>query len=83
MSTAPHLVSTGGQPEPEFNLRKLIRTVRDELATGDRFVIAKEAARRIAPEQREAALLDALAEVARVVVKGGHPRLHEVPAAPA
>lgn len=83
MSAAPRLVSTGGQPEPEFNLRKLIRAVRDELATGDRFAIAKEAARRIAPGQREEALLDALTEVARVVVNEAHPRIHEVPAAPA
>jgi hypothetical protein len=81
MSAAPQLV--GPVREPEFSLRALVREVRDELATGDKFVIAKETLHRIPPGQREAALLEALAEVARVVVNEAHPRIHQVPAGPA
>lgn len=63
----------------EFSLRSLLRQVRDELGTGDRYRIAEKAMPRIPAEHREAAFLQALAEVARDVVKSGHPRLHAVP----
>ena len=64
----------------KFSIRALIRQVRDELGTGDRFLIAQKAMPRIPVAHREAAFMEALAEVARDVVKQGHPRIHPVPA---
>lgn len=63
----------------EFSLRALVRQVRDELGTGDRHVIAEKTLPRIPAEHRDVAFTQALEEVARAVVKDGHPRLHSVP----
>lgn len=66
----------------KFSLRAIVRQVRDELATGDRYRIAKEALPRIPAEYRDAAFLEALAEVARSVVNSGHPQIRGVPPQP-
>jgi hypothetical protein len=63
----------------EFSLRGLIRQVRDDLGTGDTHRIAKEAAARISPADRDSAYLQGLTEVARAIVNSGHPQLRQAP----
>lgn len=57
----------------EFSLRKLAREVWEDLGSADYHVVAKELARRVPPNRREAALDEALLEYARHFVVGLRP----------
>ena len=68
-------MSVPAESPQEFSLRHLVAGVRDELGTGDRHLIAKEAMSRIPREDRDSAFMQALTEVARAVVNSGHPQM--------
>jgi hypothetical protein len=67
----------------EFSLKELAREVWDETAGADYHVVAKELARRIRPDDRVAALNEALVAFARQFVTGLRPALRRSPAATA
>jgi hypothetical protein len=61
----------------DFDLLTLIRTVRNDLGTDDRQLIANAVCLRIAPHEREAALMEALIRLARPRGGPSSPPVHE------